>query len=592
MAEIYTRLGLLERAVPVLEKAVASCPQHEGSGWRWPTAWPSCGRYDEARAAAVAPGRAGRLAADAEARPAAPASRRDRAGPGRHRARARPSSSRRRRWTPPTPRSARSSPRWRRPRARSSAPSAPTGRCWCRRATKRRRIPRAVPVLALTEILLRLLRPRAQARTRRRGGRAARLGPGGRHQGPGAGPRPAARSAGDGRPRGARPPVREAARARGRHAGGGGDLRRDGGEPARAGRAPRPPSTRSCGRWRPRPEIAQPPRAAHRAGTRGGQAASARRSAAGAGRAAPPQGRRRASRATLLLLAADIAERDFGDQTRALDLHRRAEEMQPRSFEVLSGIARLALQRGERGRMRPGGRRCSSSPPPRRATPTAAAEALYRAAGARAADARRRATPASPICAEAIEKSGDLERAAALVEAAGVPDAELVKILPLYERIARQSGDDAVLFDYLERRVATPDVTVARGARGGRPGRRAAPRGAHGAAAASGWRTSAAEPRRRARGRHLGAVRAAPDQEGGRRSRRRGAHPAGARRSCCRSERVVAAGARSRRAGRPLRQPAAGRRAARAPARHARPPTSRSGGRCSTTTSACATARV
>jgi hypothetical protein len=40
-----------------------------------------------------------------------------------------------------------------------------------------------------------------------------------------------------------------------------------------------------------------------------------------------------------------------------------------------------------------------------------------------------------------------------------VPDAELVKILPLYERIARQSGDDAVLLDYLERRVAAPDVT-------------------------------------------------------------------------------------------------------------------------------------
>ena len=40
-----------------------------------------------------------------------------------------------------------------------------------------------------------------------------------------------------------------------------------------------------------------------------------------------------------------------------------------------------------------------------------------------------------------------------------MPDTELVKILPLYERIARASGDDAVLFDYLERRVATPDVS-------------------------------------------------------------------------------------------------------------------------------------
>ena len=46
--------------------------------------------------------------------------------------------------------------------------------------------------------------------------------------------------------------------------------------------------------------------------------------------------------ATLLLLAADVAERDSGDQVRALDLFHRAEEMQPRSFDVLSGIARLA----------------------------------------------------------------------------------------------------------------------------------------------------------------------------------------------------------------------------------------------------------
>ena len=35
-----------------------------------------------------------------------------------------------------------------------------------------------------------------------------------------------------------------------------------------------------------------------------------------------------------------------------------------------------------------------------------------------------------------------------------------MKILPLYERIARQSGDSAVLLDYLERRVATSDVTL------------------------------------------------------------------------------------------------------------------------------------
>ena len=160
---------------------------------------------------------------------------------------------------------------------------------------------------------------------------------------------------------------------------------------------------------------------------------------------------------TLLLLAADVAEHDFGDQVRALDLHRRAEEMQPRSFEVLSGIARLAQQQGNVAECdRVTGVFKLAAAEAR--TPEAAAEALYRAAGLELGRAETRDAGIADLC-EAIEKSRDLERAAALVAGAGVPDAELVKILPLYERIARQSGDDAVLLDYLERRVATSDVT-------------------------------------------------------------------------------------------------------------------------------------
>ena len=42
-----------------------------------------------------------------------------------------------------------------------------------------------------------------------------------------------------------------------------------------------------------------------------------------------------------------------------------------------------------------------------------------------------------------------------------MPQGEVVKILPLYERIARQSGDERLLLDYLERRAATPAITVA-----------------------------------------------------------------------------------------------------------------------------------
>jgi hypothetical protein len=161
---------------------------------------------------------------------------------------------------------------------------------------------------------------------------------------------------------------------------------------------------------------------------------------------------------TLLLLAADVAERDFDDQTRALDLHRRAEEMQPRSLEVLSGIARLAQQQGnmaECDRVAAAFKLAAAEA----RTADAAAEALYRAAGLELANADTRDAGIADLC-DALDKRRDLERAAALVAGAGVPDEELVKILPLYERIARQSGDDGVLLDYLERRVAAPDASV------------------------------------------------------------------------------------------------------------------------------------
>jgi tetratricopeptide (TPR) repeat protein len=162
---------------------------------------------------------------------------------------------------------------------------------------------------------------------------------------------------------------------------------------------------------------------------------------------------------TLLLLAAEIAERDFGDRGRALELHQRASEMQPRSLDVLSGMARLAQQQSdfaECARVAAQLKLCAEEA----RSPETAAEALYRAAALELARPETRDAGITDLC-DALEKSRDLERAAALVANAGVPDAELVKILPLYERIARQSGDEAVLLDYLERRVATPDVTRA-----------------------------------------------------------------------------------------------------------------------------------
>jgi hypothetical protein len=161
----------------------------------------------------------------------------------------------------------------------------------------------------------------------------------------------------------------------------------------------------------------------------------------------------------LLLRVAEIAERDFSDDGRALELHRRAEEVEPRSLQVLSGLARLAGKRGDHAESDRIVARLEEIAA-EAATPADAAEALYRAAAVELPDARTRDAGIAKLCV-ALEKHPDLDRASALVAGAGLPQAELVKILPLYERIARHSGDERLLLDYLERRAATPALTVA-----------------------------------------------------------------------------------------------------------------------------------
>ena len=129
VAEIYTRLGLLERAVPVLEKAVRLVPQHDGLGLALADGLGPLRPLRRRARPAPAPGRAGRLAADAEARAVAPAPGRHRARPGRHARWRWSSSSRRRRWTSRAPTILTQLGEVAEARATSNAPSAPTAPC-------------------------------------------------------------------------------------------------------------------------------------------------------------------------------------------------------------------------------------------------------------------------------------------------------------------------------------------------------------------------------------------------------------------------------------------------------------------------------
>ena len=423
------------------------------------------------------------------------------------------------------------------------------------------------------------LRPGAQARARRRGGRAARLRARRGDQGPGAGRRgcSAALLAG-GRARRAGAAVREAARARRRHA------RRRRRSPPRwrtacARRASRRrPSRRSCAPSSRAPGARPPARAARRAGARGRAAAAAGRAAARAGRAAPPQGghgRRQHAAAAGGRRSPSATSAIGRARWTCIAAPRRCSRGRSTCCPASPGWRSSRANVAECDRVagavqaRAPPRRAARRPPRRRCTGPPRWSSV----------APRRATPASPTCARRSRRAAISNARRRWSPAAGVPDAELVKILPLYERIARA----------VRRRRRAARLPRAAGGHARRHARARCAR-----RSIWPWRSTATiamEPllvrladvaAERADGREdatwalfelLRIKKAAGDLDAAAHILQRAVGAAAARPR-------GAARPRSRGAGRPLRQPAPGRGAARAPARHARPPTNPSGGRC------------
>ena len=382
------------------------------------------------------------------------------------------------------------------------------------------------------------------------------------------------------------PAVREAARARRRHARRGGDLRRDGREPPRAGQA-RGGLRRAAARRRIRARERCPARAARRDGARvradwsSWSSGCWRSSSVAAARptwASPARcccWRRTSPSATSAIRCArsicTAAPRRCSPVRSTSSRGSRASRSSRRNVaecDRVTGVFKLTAAEAR--------------------TPEAAAEALYRAAGlelGRARDARRRhrravrgdrEEPRSGARVGAGRRRGRARRRAGQDPAALRAHRAPVRRRRRAARLPRAAGGDV-------RRHAP------RGPRGRRSGRRASPRRSPRAAAgAAGWTSRPTAPTgartRPGRCSSCSGSRRAPA------SSTRAAQILERAAELLPLERVRAAGPRSRRAGRPLRQPAPRRRAARTPARHARRPTNPSGGRCWTTTSACATA--
>jgi tetratricopeptide (TPR) repeat protein len=163
--------------------------------------------------------------------------------------------------------------------------------------------------------------------------------------------------------------------------------------------------------------------------------------------------------ADLLLRAGDVAEQDLGDLKRAAGLFMRAEQTGSRTADALTALARVSAAQNdpaeEAAVLERLGKLAAAAP-----TPAAQADILYRLADRQLASEANRAAGLTSL-ATALERAPDFARALALVRGASIPDEELPRVMPLYEKVARASGNDRMLLDFLERRSATPQATQA-----------------------------------------------------------------------------------------------------------------------------------
>ncbi len=160
--------------------------------------------------------------------------------------------------------------------------------------------------------------------------------------------------------------------------------------------------------------------------------------------------------ARLLLWAGELCETELGDAARALEFCRRACDTGEIPSEATMAVARVALKcdPAERAQALDRLERFVRD----EVTPHGQAEALFRLAEAELQAPATRARGLSSLLG-AVERRPDMERALALVQGAGISDEELAGVLPLYERAARQTGNDRQLLDALTRRAQTAGAT-------------------------------------------------------------------------------------------------------------------------------------
>ncbi|MBI2896504.1 MAG: tetratricopeptide repeat protein [Deltaproteobacteria bacterium] len=152
--------------------------------------------------------------------------------------------------------------------------------------------------------------------------------------------------------------------------------------------------------------------------------------------------------AELLLRMGEAIEHDRGDLEGAAATYARACKVEP-SARVLEAVARVAGARGDRAEQT-------------RALETLARggspDVLYRLAEAQLSGSDTIDAGLESL-SRALDREPQFERAMKMLDAAKGQGADVARVLPLYEWVARGSGDGKILLEFLERRASMPLVT-------------------------------------------------------------------------------------------------------------------------------------
>ena len=159
----------------------------------------------------------------------------------------------------------------------------------------------------------------------------------------------------------------------------------------------------------------------------------------------------------LLMRAGSVAELDIKDVAKASAFYARAEQTGHRAVAVFVAVARAAAARKDKADEARALRELAKLAE-NASEPSVQGDIFFMVAELQLRSAETRLLGLETLSA-ALDKSPDFSRAQAIVQAAQVPEDELPRVMPLYERVARASGNDHMLLDFLQRRAASKDVT-------------------------------------------------------------------------------------------------------------------------------------